>query len=189
MKRLLIAGGSAATIFIVRAQSALAQTAEPKDTSKQPLNLPLDQVKQQAQTGNSSGGSLGRTLIGLLVVCAIIYGLYWVLKQVKKAREEQASGSGLHSLATLPLGPNRSLHMIRAGREIVLVGVAEHGVAPIRSYTEEEAYEAGLISSADEDDSTPAAGTGTGATAKSPFASPGQAVTNALEKLRQRTVR
>jgi flagellar protein FliO/FliZ len=187
MKRLLIAGGSAATILIVQAQSALAQTAAPKDTSKQPLNLPLDQAQQQAQAGNSSGGSLGRTLIGLLVVCAIIYGLYWVLKQVKKAREEQASGSGLHSLATLPLGPNRSLHMIRAGREIVLVGVAEHGVAPIRSYTEEEAYEAGLISP-DEDDSTGAAG-GTAVATKAAFATPGRAIGDAIEKLRQRTVR
>jgi flagellar protein FliO/FliZ len=159
----------------------------PKDTSKQPLDLPLQQVKQQSQSGGGSGG-LGRTLIGLLVVCAIIYGLYWVLKQVKKAREEQASGSGLHSLAMLPLGPNRSLHMIRAGREIVLVGVAEHGVAPIRSYTEEEAFEAGLITP--DDDDKPAGTPGaTGVPAKPGFASAGQAVTGVLEKLRQRTVR
>jgi flagellar protein FliO/FliZ len=193
MKRLLIAGGSVATIFIIDVQSAFAQTAEPKDTSKQPLNLPLEQVQQQAQSGNSSSGGLGRTLIGLLVVCAIIYALYWVLKQVKKAREEQSSGSGLHSLATLPLGPNRSLHMIRAGREIVLVGVAEHGVAPIRSYTEEEAVEAGLISADDDEPTGTTGGTGrtggTGVATKAGFASPGQALTGALEKLRQRTVR
>jgi flagellar protein FliO/FliZ len=189
MKRLLIACGSAAIILIVQAQSAFAQTAAPKDTSKQPLNLPLDQVRQQSQGGGNSGGGLGRTLVGLLVVCAIIYGLYWVLKQVKKAREEQASGSGLHSLATLPLGPNRSLHMIRAGREIVLVGVAEHGVAPIRSYTEEEAYEAGLITPDDDDGATGTAGGTGGVAAKPGFASAGQAVTGVLEKLRQRTVR
>jgi flagellar protein FliO/FliZ len=194
MKRLLIAGGSAATIFIIRAQSAFAQTAAPKDTSKQPLNLPLEQVKQQSQGGGNSGGGLGRTVIGLLVVCAIIYGLYWVLKQVKKAREEQASGSGLHSLAMLPLGPNRSLHMIRAGREIVLVGVAEHGVAPIRSYTEEEAFEAGLITPDDDDHSAGKAAKAAkpatpGVAAKPGFASAGQAVSGVLEKLRQRTVR
>ena len=90
----------------------------------------------------------------------------------------------------LPLGPNRSLHMIRAGREIVLVGVAEHGVAPIRSYTEEEAYEAGLISD-DPDDAGGTGGTGAGAgtVAKTPFASPAQALSGALDKLRQRTVR
>jgi flagellar protein FliO/FliZ len=47
------------------------------------------------------------------------------------------------------LGPNRSLHLVRAGRELVLVGVAEHGVTPIRTYSEDEAIELGLI---DEDD-------------------------------------
>src|SRR5829696_6242529 len=149
MKRILLAGGVAATTFILQVDAALAAA----DSEKQPVNLPLEQVQQQAGGGQSSSasGGLMRTFIGLLVVVAVIYGLYWILKQVKKAREEQASGSGLHSLASLPLGPNRSLHMIRAGREIVLVGVAEHGVAPIRSYTEEEAYDAGLIDPDGED--------------------------------------
>ena len=193
MKRLLLAGGITATSFILQVQAALAQTAPPKDTSKQPLDLPLEQAQQQTTTSGSSGGGLGRTIIGLLIVCAIIYGLYWILRQVKKAREEQASGSGLHSLASLPLGPNRSLHMIRAGRDIVLVGVAEHGVQPIRSYTHEEAYKAGLI---DEDgDATgnnPGGGSGLpiGKGAKGAgFTSPATAITDAMHRLRERTVR
>jgi flagellar protein FliO/FliZ len=184
MKRFLLAGGVAATTFIWQVEAALAVSA----TEKQPLNLPLDRSQQQATGGSSSStsGSLMRTLVGLLVVVGVIYGLYWILKQVKKSREHQSSGSGLHSIASLPLGPNRSLHMIRAGREIVLVGVAEHGVAPIRSYTEEEAFEAGLISADDDDtDATPPANPLT----KSGFAAPAQVIGSALEKLRQRTVR
>ena len=51
----------------------------------------------------------------------------------------------------MPLGPNRSLHLVRAGRELVLVGVAEHGVTPIRTYTEEEALELGLIGEDDDE--------------------------------------
>ena len=194
MKRFLLAGGTTATIFILQAQAALAQSAPPADTSKQKLDLPLEQAQQQATGGGgSSGGGLGRTVIGLLIVCGIIYALYWVLKRVNKAREEQASGSGLHSLASLPLGPNRSLHMIRAGRDIVLVGVAEHGVQPIRSYTHEEAYEAGLI---DEDGDATGGSSGGGSGlpigkgAKSAgFASAGDALTGAMHKLRERTVR
>ena len=62
-----------------------------------------------------------------------------MLRQVKSSREERAVGTGLASQAVVPLGPNRSLHLVRAGRELVLLGVAEHGVTPIRSYTEEEA--------------------------------------------------
>ena len=161
MKRILLAGGVAATTFIWQVEAALAVS----ETEKQPLDLPLEQAQQQAggSASNSASGGLMRTFIGLLVVVGVIYGLYWILKQVKKAKEEQSSGSGLHSLASLPLGPNRSLHMIRAGREIVLVGVAEHGVAPIRTYTEEEAFDAGLITVDDDDDddgpATPAAAT------------------------------
>jgi flagellar protein FliO/FliZ len=78
--------------------------------------------------------------------------------------------------------------MIRAGREIVLVGVAEHGVSPIRSYTEEEAYEAGLIGSADDDDQEGGKGTGQGGSGAK-FATPGQAIGNAIESLRNKTVR
>jgi flagellar protein FliO/FliZ len=192
MKRLLLAGGVAVTNLIWQVEAALAAA----DPEKQPIDLPLEQAQREAAGGgSSSSGSLGRTLIGLIVVVAIIYGLYWVLKQVKRAREEQASGSGLHSLASLPLGPNRSLHMVRAGREIVLVGVAEHGVAPIRAYTEEEAHEAGLIDLDDDDDGGGSGSGGSGAGGAPDgqrgggFASPGQALSHALQGLRDRTVR
>lgn len=188
MKRFLLAGGVAATTFIWQVEAALAVS----ETEKKPLDLPLEQVQQQAGGGNSSStsGSLMRTFIGLIVVVGVIYAMYWILKQVKKAKEEQSSGSGLHSLASLPLGPNRSLHMIRAGREIVLVGVAEHGVAPIRSYTEQEAFEAGLIQDDDDDGEAQPGGSGApNVITKAGFASPGQAIVGVVEKLRQRTVR
>src|SRR5215212_8497025 len=183
MKRFLLAGGVAATTLIWQVEAALAVP----ESEKKPLNLPLDQVQQQSSAGssNSASGGLMRTMVGLLVVVGVIYGLYWILKQVKKTREEQSSGSGLHSIASLPLGPNRSLHMIRAGREIVLVGVAEHGVAPIRSYTEEEAYTAGLIDDDDDADGDGATGNGAAGTIaavvkKKGFASPAETVKGGL---------
>ena len=86
-----------------------------------------------------------RTIVGLAVVIGVIYGLYWILKQVKASREETASGDGLKTIATLPLGTNRSIHLVRAGQEIVLVGAGEHGVTPIRTYSEAEARALGLI--------------------------------------------
>ena len=85
-----------------------------------------------------------RTIVGLAIVIAVIYGLYWVLKQVKASREESVVGRrACGTLATLPLGPNRSLHLVRAGREVVLVGVGEHGVTPIRTYTRARGPRAG----------------------------------------------
>ena len=77
-----------------------------------------------------------RTIVGLASSLGVIYGLYWVLKQVKASREdERATGQGLAPLATLPLGANRSLHLVRAGREVVLSASASSGVTPIRTYT------------------------------------------------------
>lgn len=91
------------------------------------------------------GGSLVRTIVGLAIVIGVIYGVAWVLRQVKAGREPRATGVGLASLASVPLGPNRSVHLVRAGRDLVLLGVAEHGVVPIRAYSEDEARAAGLI--------------------------------------------
>jgi len=129
----------------------------------------------------AGGGSLVRTIVGLAVVLGVIYGLHWVLKQVKAAKEEQHSGSGLDTLATLPLGPNRSLHLIRAGAELVLVGTGEHGVTPIRTYSESEARALGLLEDDDEDVPVPAS--------TAPVAAPRPAaVGGLLETLRARTV-
>jgi flagellar protein FliO/FliZ len=121
----------------------LAPTALAADGESTPLKLNDDAAP--AQAAGSAGGGLVRTIVGLAVVIGVIYGLYWILKQVKAAREETASGDGLETLATLPLGTNRSMHLVRAGQEIVLVGAGEHGVTPIRTYSEAEARALGLI--------------------------------------------
>jgi flagellar protein FliO/FliZ len=138
---------------------------------KTPLNL-----KDAPSTGHvGGGGSLVRTIVGLAVVIGVIYGLYWILKQVKSSREEKASGTGLIALATLPLGAQRSLQLVRAGRELHLVGVSEHGVTPVRTYSEEEADAAGLLDiEADEDD---------------PQNGGGGVVASVVGELRRRTVR
>jgi flagellar protein FliO/FliZ len=125
--------------------AALAATGSRDLGENTPLNLPSDNAAQAAHVGGS-GGSMARTFIGLAVVVAVIYGLTWVLRQMKKSSSnEGASGTGLSTEATLPLGPNRSVHLIRAGRELVLVGSAEHGIVPIRTYSEDEALHLGLI--------------------------------------------
>jgi flagellar protein FliO/FliZ len=127
--------------------AALAATGSRDLGENTPLNLPSDNAAQAAHVGGS-GGSMARTFIGLAVVVAVIYGLTWVLRQMKKSSSSDgvtASGTGLTTEASLPLGPNRSVHLIRAGRELVLVGAAEHGITPIRTYTEDEALGLGLI--------------------------------------------
>jgi flagellar protein FliO/FliZ len=109
-----------------------------------------------ASNAASSGGSIARTIVGLGIVILVIFGLRWVLKQFKHGREKKAAGGGLASMATLPLGQNRSLHVVRAGREVLVVGSGEHGVTPVRSYSEEEARALGLLEDEDEAEETDA---------------------------------
>ena len=126
----------------------LAPAAFAADGENTPLNL--SQPASTAAQPPSAGGGLVRTIVGLAVVIGVIYGLYWVLKQVKAAREDKALGTGLQTLATLPLGQNRSMQLIRAGDEVVLVGVGEGGVTPIRTYGEHEARALGLLAEGEE---------------------------------------
>jgi flagellar protein FliO/FliZ len=141
----------AAALFCVLVAPALALAAGTSTTSdpygeKTALNLPSDGGSAAHASVSGNGGGLARTFIGLAVVVAVIYGLTWVLRQMKKSSSTTgAVGTGLSTEATLPLGPNRSVHLIRAGRELVLVGSAEHGIVPIRTYTEDEALGLGLI--------------------------------------------
>jgi flagellar protein FliO/FliZ len=127
----------------------LAPAALAADGERTPLNL-SDGDGAPAQAAGSAGGGLVRTIVGLAIVIGVIYGLYWILKQVKNAREETASGTGLKTLATLPLGAKGALHLVRAGDEVVLLGAGEHGVTPIRVYGEAEARVLGLLADEDE---------------------------------------
>jgi flagellar protein FliO/FliZ len=162
--------------------------------------LPLDFPSSTGSPHTSSGGaSIVRTIVGLLIVIAVIWGLTWILKQVKTGRETRSAGSGLTSLATLALGSGRTLHLVRAGRDYLLVGSAEHGVAPIHRYTEEQARATGLLDLA-EPTTGPGEEDGTRRARIRPMQIPGEtrpawnptlpsAVSDAVEKVREWTVR
>jgi flagellar protein FliO/FliZ len=114
-------------------------------------NTPLDlnPSSSAAHTTGTGGASLVRTIVGLAIVIAVIWGLAWILRQVKAGREgggdSHHSSTGLATVAALGLGSGRSVHLVRAGSDYVLLGSTEHGVAPIHRYTEEQAREAGLL--------------------------------------------
>ena len=195
LSRIHAAAAAAVTACLLAAPSAaLAAPSATKEADpygeNTALDLPTgDADKVQAASG---GGSLVRTFVGLAVVIAVIYGLYWILRQVKAGREERTVGTGLETTATVALGPNRSLHLVRAGNELVLVGVADHAVTPIRTYTEEEARATGLLVEAGEDDDAePLGPTGPTATLLAPRRKGlrGMTIGEALDRLRQATVR
>lgn len=133
----------------------------------------------QIASGGSTSGALVRTVIGLLVVLAVIYGVYWLLRAYGRSRSGSSSDQ-MQVIATTTLGANRSLQLVRSGDEVILVGVAEQSVTPIRIYSAEEARRFGV------------------GVEPGPFAQPGPIrpdrpsgpfLSRFLEALRQRTVR
>ena len=155
---------------------ALAAPGTGEDTK---LNLgSADEPAAQASSG-PGGGSIVRTIVGLAVVLGVIYGLHWVLKQIKASKDSTATGESLETIASLPLGTNRALHLVRAGRELVLLGVAEKTVVPIRAYREDEARALGLIDTAETFD----------ADEPTQPPTPGAALRDILGRLQQKTVR
>lgn len=107
-----------------------------------PLNL--SPVSAGAHT-SGSGASIVRTIVGLAIVLAVIWGLSWILRQVKAGRDPHVASAGLSSVAALTLSSGRSVHLVRAGNDYVLLGSAEQGVVPIYRYSEQQAREAGLL--------------------------------------------
>ena len=128
-------------------QSAAAQAQGTKAlAAASGENTPLTlghTVATHASSSSSAGGSIVRTIVGLFIVIAVIYGITWIMKHAKKSKV-RPTGHGLTQVANLPLGSGRSVAVVRAGREILVVGVAENGVTPIRSYSEAEAIALGI---------------------------------------------
>ena len=87
---------------------------------------------------SSAGADIIRTIVGLAVVLAVIYGVYWLLKSSARAKSGRPD-ERIGVIATTPLAPNRSLHLVRAGDELILVGATEHTITPLRVYTADEA--------------------------------------------------
>jgi len=109
-----------------------------------PLNLNPSPSTSHSSGSSGGGASIVRTIVGLAIVLAVIWGLYWILRQVKAGRDPHTASVGLASVAALTLSTGRSVHLVRAGTDYLLLGSAEHGLVPIHRYTEEQAREAGL---------------------------------------------
>jgi flagellar protein FliO/FliZ len=127
------------TTSTVESAKALAQSTG----ENTPLRLSGSTATSHAATSSSGGGSIVRTIVGLFIVIAVIYGIAWIMKQAKKSKT-RPTGTSLTQVASLPLGSGRSVAVVRAGREVLVVGVAENGVTPIRSYSEAEAIALGI---------------------------------------------
>src|SRR4051794_8492695 len=125
--------------------TAPAALAAGQDFESKPIDPNAGDASSAVSHSANTGGSMVRTIVGLAVVLGVIYGIHWVLKQVKHSKEGAEAGESLETIASLSLGTGRSLHLVRVGVEIVLLGAAEHQITPIRRYSEVEAHNLGLL--------------------------------------------
>jgi len=154
--------------------SAPALAASSSANAFEKTRLHLTSGTPTHPASGSLSGTIVRTIVALLIVIAVIYGITWILKQSRSSRNPSV-GDGLTQVASLPLGPNRSVALVRVGAELHMLGVAEHGINGIRVFSEEEAYELGIPFDPDEFDAPGRAG--------------GQSAQRVIDALRRLTVR
>ena len=133
--------GLVGALTLSYAQMAHAATGATGEQT--PLHLSTTGAAHAASSSGSGSGIM-RTVIALVVVIAIIYAISKILKAVKGRDTVRASGNGLEQIATLPITHGKSVSLLRSGTDIILVGVGDHGVTPIKTYTEDEAIAAGI---------------------------------------------
>ena len=88
-------------------------------------------------TVHDAGSAFGRMIIGLAIVIAVIYGVYWLLKKTARTRGKLSPGRDdvIQLMATTVLAPNRALHLVRIADEYLLIGSAEGTITRLRSYS------------------------------------------------------
>lgn len=122
-------------VLLVLPALSLAAAAAPKGEDT-PLGLDAGEAGA-AHTG-SSGGGIARVIGGLFIVIAVIYGVTWILKQTRRSKQ-QAVGSGMELVTSMPLGGGSALQLVRVGDEVLLVGSGANGATVLRRYDEDEA--------------------------------------------------
>jgi flagellar protein FliO/FliZ len=130
---------AAAVAFVVLAPGAALAAFKDKTPLPDSVGETGSGAAEAAQSSGGSGGALVRMIVGLLIVIAVIYGVYWLLKTWNKSKNGDKGDGRIELVTTTALAQNRSVHLLRVGDELVLVGSAEHGVTPIRVYSAEEA--------------------------------------------------
>jgi flagellar biosynthetic protein FliO len=129
-------------VVLVAPTAASAASAFHRDRTPLPADISGGTAAKGAvqAAGATGGGAAFRMLIGLAIVLALIFGLYKLVKRAANKNDKTVRHEGgMTVLATTPLAPSRSLHLVSVGEELVLVGVSEQSVTPIRVYSAEEA--------------------------------------------------
>lgn len=135
--RITAAGCAVAVAAFVAslALTALPAAAQTTTAPVDPETLPIPEGSAAPTTlSGEGGGTLLRLGIGLVVVIGLIALVWFVMKRIQRSRYPALEEKGpalIDVVTTTPLGPNRSLHLVRVGEELVLVGSTDHSITSL----------------------------------------------------------
>jgi flagellar protein FliO/FliZ len=111
-----------------------------RDETPLPASIRQTTTTSASSSAHSSGtgGELARTVAGLAIVLAVLFGIYWLFKTYAKGNKQAKSDGRLQIVATTALAPNRAVHLIRVGDGLVLVGSAEGSITRLKAYSAAE---------------------------------------------------
>ena len=94
---------------------------------------------------SGTGSAALHMLLALAIVLALIFGLYKLLKRSARRNDKTVADDGwMDVVSTTPLAPSRSLHLVRVGEELILLGASDGSLTPIRVYGADEARRLGV---------------------------------------------
>jgi flagellar protein FliO/FliZ len=94
---------------------------------------------------SGTGDAAVHMLLGLAIVCALIFALYKILRRTAGKNDRKVRDDGwMQVVSSTPLAPSRSLHLVRVGEEVVLLGSSEQSLTTIRVYSPQEARALGV---------------------------------------------
>jgi flagellar protein FliO/FliZ len=144
--RLLLAVGLAALVALAGlVPVAAAATRFHRDETPLPADVTgvgaaTHSTVSSAGASAGGGGTVIHMLLALAIVIGLIFGLYKLLRRISNRNDTTVRADGrMTVVASTPLAHSRSLHLVRVGEELVLVGSGEQAVTPIRVYSAEEA--------------------------------------------------
>jgi len=124
-------------------QTEEAQAADPIAAAERALPLGEDGAGIAQPLPGASVWGIFRVILTLAVVAAAIYGIVFFIKRL--SRGSAAQDPFLKTLASIPLGVNRSAHVISVGSRAWLVGAAENGVSLISEIDDQDILNAMLL--------------------------------------------
>ncbi len=120
------------TALALAAGPAMAAKATTTTAPADPESLPIPEGSSAPTSlSGEGGGTLLRLGIGVVVVVGLIALVWFLMKKFQRAKYPEMEEKGpdlIDVVTTTSLGPNRSLHLVRIGEELVLVGSTDQSI-------------------------------------------------------------